>query len=78
MSDEFDPNLLPGHCLGELRRMASDGGWLTRGYFEGDNYYRTIGEALRAAGHIEHGTRDGLRTWEITAAGRAWLAAQEG
>lgn len=78
MSDEFDPNLLPGHCLRELRHMAAMSGWLTRDYFEGDTVYRPIGEALQAAGHIEPGMRDNIRTWELTDAGRAWLARQEG
>jgi hypothetical protein len=76
MPDPTDPHLLPGHCLRELRHIASGGGWLFADYFTGN--YEPIGDALLNAGHIEPGVRDGHPTCEITDAGRAWLAAQEG
>jgi len=62
----------------ELAHIAAENGWLHYDYFDGDNYFRPIGEALHTAGMIEPGARDGIRTWELTAAGRAWLAAREG
>jgi hypothetical protein len=75
MSDEFDPDLLPGHCLRELRFMAADHGYRFADCFEGDNGFTPIGQALHTAGMIEPGMRGRIRTWELTAAGRAWLAA---
>lgn len=62
--------------LRELRHLAVNGGWVTAGYFDGHSERHQPRDVLLAAGHIEPGQRGRIHTYEVTAAGRAHLAAQ--
>lgn len=56
----------------ELRHMANLGGWVFANYFTGN--FEPIGAALLTAGYIKPGKLDGAAIYEITEAGRAYLA----
>jgi hypothetical protein len=63
--------------LNLARQMAPQGGWLTADYVDmRDN--AAARDAMLADGHIVRQDRGRIRAYEITDAGRAWLATQEG
>jgi hypothetical protein len=55
------------------RQFAADGGWLTAGYVDmRDN--TTARDAMVDDGHIVRRDRGNIRAYELTGAGRAWIA----
>ncbi|GAA2623968.1 hypothetical protein GCM10010399_64160 [Dactylosporangium fulvum] len=60
-----------------LRHVAAMGGWVTRLYFDRISENVPSRDLALAEKLIERGERDRIRTYELTDAGRAWLAGQE-
>ena len=69
------PTLTDPAVLTLARHYAELGGWLH--VVTTDTLYPRANAVLVAAGYVTAGERGRSRTYELTPAGRAWLATQE-
>ncbi|GAA0719215.1 hypothetical protein Drose_05550 [Dactylosporangium roseum] len=57
-----------------LRHVAAMGGWVTAAYFNRISEHKPVRDLAFTEGLIERGARGRIPTFELTDAGRAWLA----